>query len=396
MQFLFIFLQANITILDVNDNYPQFTRSYIEIPVKEDTSLTEVIYVVQATDKDSGLNGQVRYSVTQGQSFFTVDTESGQLKLRQKLDYETAEKHNVKVMAFDLGKPSMNSTMSLIIDVQDVNDNKPAFNQSHYSMRIYESIALNTKFGRVFATDKDSGNNARITYRLSENANMDTFGIFADDGFIYNKIKLDREKNEKYNFEVLAIDNGIPSKTATATVSINVMDTNDNSPEFNEKSYHFDIQEEKPRLSYVGTVSAYDPDQANSDHLRYSIFSRGSGNPNFRINELSGVIETMLPVDREAQDTYEFVVSVTDGGIPPRESTVPVKINILDINDNAPVFQHQGFYQTSIKENEPKGTPVIQVSAYDKDKGENRTITYSIFNGEYTFGITFRVFTRQI
>ncbi len=364
----------SITIRDVNDNTPSFASDSIEIAVKENVAPRSIIYGLRAEDGDSGSNGQVQYSIQVSSSFFEVDSGSGDIRVRRALDYESQKLHTFLVRASDGGTPSKSSSVQINIVVQDVNDNPPIFTQNTYSVDIDEGTPISTKFLQVTATDMDTGNNGLLRYSLQEGAYSHIFGIYANDGYIYNRLNLDREHREQYTLNALVADSGIPAKTSTAQVVINILDANDNTPTFQEDSYNFYISENLPAGTQVGYVHATDSDQRDNTQLRYSVVGSSSA---FRLDSRSGELKTKQGLDREKKEEHSFSVRVTDDGSPPRTATVNVKVTVLDVNDNAPVFDRQGIYIAKIDENQPKGTLVTQVSARDLDSGENSTITYS-------------------
>ncbi len=368
----------SITIRDINDNIPSFASDSIEIAVKENVAPRSIIYGLRAEDGDSGSNGQVQYSIQGSSSFFEVDSASGDIRVRRALDYESQKLHTFLVRASDGGIPSKSSSVQINIVIQDVNDHFPLFSQSKYSVDIDEGTPISTKFLQVTASDMDTGNNGLLRYSLQEGPYSHMFGIYANDGYIYNRVNLERENREKYTLNALVADSGIPAKTATAQVVINILDAIDNTPTFQEDSYHFYISENLPAGTLVGYVSATDNDQRDNTQLRYTLVGSSSA---FRLNSRNGELKTKQSLDREKKEEYSFSVRVTDDGSPPRTATVNVKVTLLDVNDEAPVFDRQGSYLAKIDENQPKGTLVIQVSARDADKGENSTITYSF--GKY-------------
>lgn len=144
---------------------------------------------------------------------------------------------------------------------------------------------------QVTAVDLDTGNNARLTYRLissnfsKSTESSDIFGIFPNSGWIYLHSNLDRERKDRHELLVAASDNGTPSQTATARVVINVMDANDNDPEFVKDQYDFSVEENSRRGTFVGTVAATDDDIGANAAVRYSLIP---GNTSFQINPVTG------------------------------------------------------------------------------------------------------------
>ena len=379
-----VILQVNISVTDTNDNSPQFSVSHVTIPVSEDTPLSATIYIVDAHDADSADNGRVHYALNNPSNLFTIDSQSGCIKLKRSLDYERTTQHDFVVIAMDSGRPSRQSSMDVTINVQDVNDNSPTFEKTSYEFTVSESVKLNTKFAQVAADDPDSGNNKRMTYVIHNGASSDVFGIFPSDGFLYTKTRLDHEAVDRYDLHVVAIDNGIPAKSTTVPVTIRVLDVNDNGPTFDEASYKFRVTENRPPHSVVGFVMASDSD--TSDVLRYELVENSE---RFMVVETSGEIITRVSLDRETRETYRLVIHVSDQGAPPNTATVEVEIVVNDVNDNSPVFDRVGHYIVEVEENQPEGTIVTQVSARDSDKGENGTVSYYFGDGKWLVTLSF-------
>lgn len=140
---------------------------------------------------------------------------------------------------------------------------------------------------QVTAVDLDTGNNARITYKLIQDDKLvhDTFHIMPNTGWLSLKQPMDRETRDKFLLKIAACDNGTPVSTAYATVAINVLDANDNDPKFSKQDYEFSIEENLPRGTVVGSVKATDEDLASNAALRYSLIP---SNTSFQINPFSG------------------------------------------------------------------------------------------------------------
>ncbi|XP_022235682.1 protein dachsous-like [Limulus polyphemus] len=367
--------QVNITILDVNDNAPQFKSMSFKISVPENTELNAPIYVAQADDSDSEANGAIHYHIIQNpDGIFSIDSLSGILSLQKRLDYETQQRYILLLKAADTGVSPKSSTMTLTVDVQDVNDNAPEFEKSNYQINVLELLAINSQFLQVSATDRDTGNNARLTYKLSS-GNEKKFGIFPNNGYLYLKDTLDREDTDRYTLNVLAVDNGIPPLSANATILVRVLDANDNSPEFEETKFLFTVEENIERGKLVGTVAARDKDLGNNASLRYSLLL---SNSSFQINPITGEIFTKTTLDRENISSYELTAEVRDQGSPSRSNRAMVVIRVLDENDNHPIFVMPTDKIISVREEQPVGTEVVQVEAIDADEGENASVTYSI------------------
>ncbi|KAH8279555.1 hypothetical protein KR018_000821 [Drosophila ironensis] len=389
--------QVNIDVEDVNDNAPEFEASMVRISVPENAELGAPLYAAHAHDKDSGSSGQVTYSLVRdsGKRLFAIDSRSGHLVLSQHLDYETSQRHSLVVTATDGGVPPLSTNLTILVDVQDVNDNPPVFEKTEYSVNVSESRSINSQIIQVNATDLDTGNNARITYRIVD-AGVDNvthsasssdvaqhFGIFPNSGWIYLRAPLDRETRDRYQLMVLATDNGTPPAHAKTRVTIRVLDANDNDPKFQRSKYEFRIEENLRRGSVVGVVTASDVDLGENAAIKYSLLP---ANSSFQVHPVTGEISTREPLDRELREVYDLIVEARDQGTPVRSSRVPVRVHVTDVNDNAPEIADPQEDVVSVREEQPPGTEVVRIRAIDRDHGQNASITYSIVKGRDSDG----------
>ncbi|XP_053960463.1 protein dachsous [Anastrepha ludens] len=358
--------------------------------------------------------------VVAGQNLFAIDARSGHLTLSRHLDYETMQRHALIVTATDGGEPPLSSNLTILVEVQDVNDNAPMFERSEYSVKVLESLPINSQILQVTAIDLDTGNNARITYRLVSSNNTQglnsagklptptllhpsgagfgatkqtlsaadaelaqLFGIFPNSGWLYLRGPLDRESRDSYELTVMASDNGTPAAHARARVIVEVLDANDNDPRFLSAAYEFVIEENMRRGALVGVVGASDLDLDENAEIRYSLIP---SNTSFQVNSVTGEITTREPLDRELRAVYDLVAEARDQGTPYRSARVPVKVHITDVNDNAPDMVDPQEDVVSVREEQPPGTEVVRIRAVDRDNGQNASITYSILKGRDSDG----------
>ena len=370
-------------MLDVNDNSPYFpASSVLRIEVREDLLQQDPIYIAQAMDIDAGNNGSVLYRLgNDPEGLFEIDENSGEVFLRSVLDYERHHSYELTVVAEDQGTDGhRSSSMTLTVNVKDVNDNRPRFSQSLYDFYVSEDAPIGFEFGNVSASDADSDHNGRVSYSLETSPYLSVFGIFTVQGVLNTRDTLDRESQDLYTLTVVATDHGTPYPlSATASIRIHITDTNDNNPEFSRSEYKFSIPENLPRGSLIGQVSASDRDTGQNQRLQYHF---SIPHAEFTINTYNGDITTLMPLDREVQEEYSLRVYVTDSGEPERSDSAVVKIQVLDENDNWPVFKAGGEQQVSVEENRPKGLQVTMVVARDRDAGENGTVSFSFDPGK--------------
>ncbi|XP_071589956.1 cadherin EGF LAG seven-pass G-type receptor 1 isoform X6 [Heliangelus exortis] len=376
---------VHITVEDENDNYPQFSEKRYLVQVPEDAPVNSQIMQVQATDRDRGSNAQVHYSIVSGnlKGQFYIHSFSGAIDLINPLDYETIREYTLRIKAQDGGRPPLiNSSGMVSVQVVDVNDNAPIFVSTPFQATVLENVPLGYSVLHIQAVDADSGENARLEYKLIEMAPSTggapvasesgfPFQINNSTGWITVAAELDRETVENYHFGVEARDHGVPVMTSSASVSITVLDVNDNNPTFTEKVYHLRLNEDAAVGSSVLTLTAVDRD-VNSV-VTYQITSGNTRN-RFAITSQSGggLITLALPLDYKQERQYVLTVTASDGT---RFDTVQVFINVTDANTHRPVFQ-SSHYTVSVSEDKPIGTSIVTISATDEDTGENARITY--------------------
>lgn len=374
-----------IKVLDDNDNYPQFSERTYTISVNEDQwSDNNVVAHIKASDADAGNNAAIRYAIIGGntQSQFSIDSLSGDVSLVKPLDYESVRSYRLVIRAQDGGSPSRSNTTQLLVNVVDANDNAPRFYTSQFQEAVLESVPVGYNIVRVQAYDSDEGANAEITYSISEREDNFPLAVDPRTGWIHTIKPLDREEQSRYAFHVIAIDGGIPPKSASTSVVITIQDVNDNDPTFSPKYYEAKIAEDQPPGTPVTTVTATDPDE--DSRLHYEITS-GNTRGRFAVTSQNGrgLITIAQPLDYKQERRFILTITATDSG--GRTDTASVNLNITDANNFAPVFENAP-YSASVFEDAPVGTTVLIVSAVDSDVGINAQITYSL-NDESVNGL---------
>ncbi|XP_068125539.1 cadherin EGF LAG seven-pass G-type receptor 2 isoform X2 [Hyperolius riggenbachi] len=373
-----------ISVEDENDNAPQFSEKHYLARVPEDTIPDSQILVVTATDRDQGVNAAVHYSILSGNArgSFSIDPQSGAIYLSGTLDFETGREHTLRVRAQDGGRPPLSNVTGLVsVQVQDVNDNGPVFVSGPFQAAVLENAPLGYSVLQVQALDADSGDNSRLEYKLTGNAGP--FSINNSTGWIIVQSELDREEIEHYNFGVEACDHGHPSLCSSAAVTVQVLDVNDNAPEFTQSEYQARLNEDAAVGTSVLTVLALDRDFHST--ITYQITS-GNTRHRFSISSLGGgggLLSLALPLDYKLEKQFILTITASDGM---RTDIAHVMVNVTDANTHRPVFQ-SSHYTVSVKEDQPIGTTVVIISASDEDTGENARITYVAEEGMPQFTI---------
>lgn len=363
-----------ITVLDENDNVPQFSEKRYVVAVKEDVRPHSDILRVSATDRDKDNNAAVHYNIISGNSRgqFSIDSVTGEIQVVAPLDYESEREYTLRVRAQDNGRPPLSNNTGIVsVQVTDVNDNPPIFVSTPFQASVLESSPVGSSILHIQAIDTDSGDNARLEYRLTGTGSDTPFVINSATGWVTVSSILDRESVEHYFFGVEARDYGMPPLSATASVTITVMDVNDNRPEFLQKEYYARLNEDAAVGTSVVTVTAVDRDVNSA--VTYQI-TGGNTRNRFAISTAggAGLLSLALPLDYKQERRYVLTVTASDRTL---HDTCQVHINITDANTHRPVFQ-SAHYSVSVNEDRPPGSTVVVISATDDDVGENARITY--------------------
>ncbi|XP_068423405.1 cadherin-23 isoform X3 [Clinocottus analis] len=375
------FARVFIELINENDNRPIFSRPLYNISLPENTPPGTSLLRILATDRDAGIFGIVRYYFSDEPDQFSLDDETGWVILRDSLDYELMRRFTLTVLARDGGGEE--TTGRIRVNVLDVNDNAPLFQKEAYVGSLRENEQAVQAVARVRATDEDSPPNNFLTYTItSASAFPAYFSILMVEGYAVISVTrpLDYEQvpNGMVYLTVMAKDGGNPALNNTVPVTVEVIDENDNPPEFSKQSYIVKIPENIIAGATVLLVNATDLD-ASREYGQASLIYSLEGSSQFRLNSRSGEITTTALLDRELKSEYILIVRAVDGGVGPQQKTgiATVNITILDINDNAPVWRDEP-YNTNVVEMSPMNTDVISVLAFDPDNGRNGTVMYSI------------------
>ncbi|XP_017175138.1 cadherin EGF LAG seven-pass G-type receptor 2 isoform X2 [Mus musculus] len=363
-----------LSVEDDNDNAPQFSEKRYVVQVREDVTPGAPVLRVTASDRDKGSNALVHYSIMSGNARgqFYLDAQTGALDVVSPLDYETTKEYTLRIRAQDGGRPPLSNVSGLVtVQVLDINDNAPIFVSTPFQATVLESVPLGYLVLHVQAIDADAGDNARLEYSLAGVGHDFPFTINNGTGWISVAAELDREEVDFYSFGVEARDHGTPALTASASVSVTILDVNDNNPTFTQPEYTVRLNEDAAVGTSVVTVSAVDRDAHSV--ITYQITSGNTRN-RFSITSQSGggLVSLALPLDYKLERQYVLAVTASDGT---RQDTAQIVVNVTDANTHRPVFQ-SSHYTVNVNEDRPAGTTVVLISATDEDTGENARITY--------------------
>lgn len=395
-------VSVTIQVYDVNTN-PTFNNTVYSGMIPENSSLATPVPLIgfnfnsgmppssrdiEAEDGDRGANGTVTYLIADRESMmipFDIGLLDGIIRVVGELDFETRSDYTFAVTAMDGGTPPLSAVTSVTIAVTDVNDSPPEFERDIYRLEIPEDTAINTTVRTIQASDNDTS--AVITYRLSG----EVFTIDEMTGDISIAQSLDREVQPVYTLLVLANDGLFSDR---ATVVITVTDVNDNRPIFNETLPAFSLTENHPRGETIVRVFATDADEDENADITYSIAEQPD-NGEVTIDPSTGEVSFLMSPDFEVSPRIEFQVAATDiGGL---QDFTTIAINLLDLNDNTPMFTSQS-YSASVTEHAAEVSNVIRVEAVDNDSGINGSVIYRIegnATSDFTISATGVILTQR-
>ncbi|KAL5013028.1 hypothetical protein ScPMuIL_011579 [Solemya velum] len=308
-----------INVLDVNDNRPIFTKTTYTASFLENSRKGTKVTQLYATDRDSGVNGEIQYSLHQEAfSLFSIDHSSGIITTSSEFDREKMPSFRFRVIASDKGSPPESSTATVIVTVEDENDNKPAFSSSVLTLHVLENQRNGTPAGNLTAFDKDTGENAKLTYTFaSRDGKNPDFTLIQSTGQLLTKHTFDREIQNLYNFTVRVTDKGRLPLTSTATVVVKILDDNDNIPFItfpNNSQNTVLIPYFVSTGTYITQIEAHDVDEDANAKLLYYIHS-GNDKELFDIDLNVGTVRVAKKMETQDTGTYHLEIAVRDGGI---------------------------------------------------------------------------------
>nr|XP_050860466.1 cadherin-99C isoform X4 [Vespula vulgaris] len=337
-----------------NTRSPVFQQPVYEVQVSEGASINSTVATITAVDPE---NDPVSYSIVSGNDLrqFAIGDKSGVITVIRKLDREDLTRYQLLIKAEDTG--GLSSTATVNIKVTDINDKNPEFVELPYQFSVKEGEARKL-IGRVHAEDADEGINAEITYFAPDDI---PFTVDPETGDVLTKIVLDYEQNDEYKFVVTARDGAPDYRLATATVTVKVIDVEDEVPIFRQSSYEARVKENVPDYMVI-QVMADDPD--TKKQITYTI--KQGDTELFAIDPKNGVIKTIRGLDYERENQHILIVGTVENTSDLPGSTTRVVVNVQDVNDIPPIFTMVP-RPITLDDDSPIGTTVINLVAADSD-----------------------------
>ncbi|KAK7097347.1 hypothetical protein V1264_004339 [Littorina saxatilis] len=388
---------VRVRVLDTVNSRPDIIVDILrsssdgQAEASEYAEVGKVVAYVSVNDPDSGENGVTVCRLNTKDFELQPLNNQGQYKviLVTNLDRERIARYQISVRCNDFGFPQLENSKRFQVIVRDENDNAPQFSTRNYYTTMQENGTAGAVVAQLTVHDADEGKNAEVVYRVA-GAHTNEFKIL-ENGTMIATAPLDREVSEKLVVKVIAIDQGFPPLSGSATVFVTLEDVNDMAPRFSDKGYSFSVREDARSGSFVGIVAAEDDDQGRNAEITFmAVVGDSTGRGAFTITK-EGVVKTNRPLDREKEGIHYFTVVARDGGDPPLSTTTTLTIHVDDVNDNTPYFTYptEGNDSLSIPHTFPVRTAITQIRATDWDAGQNSALVYSCAsaNDSVLFGV---------
>lgn len=377
-----------VAVINSNDHRPEFTQQEYRVEISENTEKDSEILQLHATDADD--DKKLFYSLHTAKnpaslSLFRVDSVSGVISLIQKLDRELIVEHLLVVSVKDQGTPAKRNFAKVIIKVHDFNNHIPEFTSKLIQGKVFETATLGTRVVQVYAIDRDAGDNAKIIYSIVSGNIGNAFEIDENLGIISVVKELDIQALPEYMLQVKASDNGKPSLSSQIPVHIMVQMADNAPPRFttDKKDRAAEIYENLPIGSFVKHLEV-----RSTSSVLFEIVNGNQGDV-FFINPSTGIVTTKDDVDYEKNNFFNLTIRATN--MASKETTCNLIIQVLDKNDNNPLFEHS-LYRGEISESAPIGSLVtlsengtvlnetipLVIKARDNDSGQNALLHFDI------------------
>ncbi|XP_029369158.1 protocadherin alpha-C2 [Echeneis naucrates] len=381
-----------VRVQDTNDNPPRFEEQTYTINMRENAPIGTLVLKLNATDPDEGVNSEIVYSFTlytseKTQDVFALNPASGEITVKGTIDYEDMKIYEMHIEARDKGVHPLLGQCRVIVQVTDMNDNYPDIVIQSVKNTVDENIPVGTVIAVVGISDRDTGDNGKVS--LSIHQPMPFILNKSSERPMHYKLivsePLDREKVPEYDIMLIVTDAGTPQLSDNITITVNLMDVNDNAPQFPQSFYTIRVMENNAPGALLSSLTAFDPDLHENQYLVYFILEKEIANTSmsmlFSINPENGNLYALKTFDYEIEKEFLFHIEARDSGSPPLSSNVTVHIIIVDQNDNAPVIvspwrAHGSVVEEKIPRSTDKGSLVAKVIALDTDSVHNSRITY--------------------
>ncbi|KAJ8405253.1 hypothetical protein AAFF_G00322440 [Aldrovandia affinis] len=317
--------KINVRVLDSNDNVPVFDSSVYKVKLLENSPKDTLVIKLNATDADEGTNGEVIYSFSsytpeRVRQVFSMDPNTGDIRVRSPVDYEETSSYEMYVQAMDKGASAVAVHCKVVVEVVDVNDNVPEIVLSSLSSPVREDARADTVVALISVADRDSGPNKQVSLEIPPGLPFKVKS-FRNYYTLVTSAFLDRETTSAYNVTLSATDSGTPPLSSKKTIQVDVADVNDNPPRFEQTSYTVYVMENNAPQASLCTVRAQDADINENGRITYTVLNDNNhGIPvtsYVSIRPDTGEAYALRSFDYETLREFHFQVKAQDAGIPP-------------------------------------------------------------------------------
>lgn len=340
---------------------------------------------IKAFDADENQNAVIKYAIYETQNtgvreMFGIDEDTGAMHLKKSAEQMENQMFQFFIRSHDGGSPSLHVDVPIDVYIMAKTDVSPKFEKRERVLFVLENSSPGTVITRVKSTNVV---NSSVKYRIASEFDSESpqFAI-SEHGELRLAKSIDRESKEMHYIGIFAESDSSPALIAFCEIILHVQDENDNSPIFENTRYYLQLAENIEIGSTIMKVIAHDADTGSNADIRYS-FADDTGNIMniFDIDTHTGAIVTLVQLDREQIDEYNFRLIATDNGQPKRTADTLVTIKLRDYNDCAPFFQNSS-YSGSVSESALPGTVVLQLSTIDADVDLDTAVEYYILSGD--------------
>ncbi|XP_036374287.1 cadherin-20-like [Megalops cyprinoides] len=344
----------NITLTDVNDNPPKFAQKLYQMSVPESAPVGSVVGRIRAKDRDEGINAEMRYTIIDGdgRDSFDISTDPtnqfGIITIKKRLDFESKRSYTLKVEGANthldprfLSRGPFSDVTIVHVSVEDV-DEPPDFAAPFYFVEVPEDLEIGTVFKTVSARDPDVANNS-IRYSIERASDPDKyFYIDITSGALMTVQSLDRELLSWHNITILAMEMNNPTQIGSVSVTVKVLDVNDNPPELSQY-YEAFVCESAKAGQLIQTVTAVDPDDPlGGQHFYYSLAPEAANNPNFTLRDnqdnSAWILTRRGGFSQLDQSVYYLPIFISDGEQPVQTSTSTLTIRVCSCDGDGNVL----------------------------------------------------------
>ncbi|GAB1604127.1 protocadherin beta-15-like [Argonauta hians] len=225
--------QFSVKVTDVNDVEPHFTKDTFQFLTYENQKVDFPIGFINATDPDLGDGGQLTYSIINNNIIPFELSKDGFISTSQSIDRETKDMYKFEVLVKDNGTPSLNDTANIIIEILDKNDNAPYFTfpiSDPYNLDVHYHPNSKKDITILKGSDKDTGNNAFLTYGIRRSNDKNLFTVNSHTGVLSFSRSVYQNDAGTYDLQFVVKDSGSPAQSATTVIILTLFVSNDTSP----------------------------------------------------------------------------------------------------------------------------------------------------------------------